>query len=186
MSSAQPTSRRSNVPALPRVASNDASTSSSARPPSAGDALRRISYTRKLNRSNSEKINGHPNAPSGPHHPSAVSGQLPEKRGGVRVVHILLQQQLGNNGNHQTTNSLEEMSLSFMKVSSVKSTVTGNEHPHQQQQQQQQNGTKKKVPFPAAERFLWVSLSLPKNENFSGRFPESVMTEILPVHLLLA
>ena len=55
--------------------------------------------------------------------------------------HWSSQQQSGNNSNHQSTNSLEEMSLSFMKVSSVKTTVTGNEHPHQQQQQ---NGTKKR------------------------------------------
>ncbi|CAF5068876.1 unnamed protein product, partial [Rotaria sp. Silwood1] len=46
-----------------------------------------------------------------------------------------------NNANNHSTNSLEEMSLSFMKVSSVKSsTLPINE----QQQQQQLNGNKKK------------------------------------------
>ena len=40
---------------------------------------------------------------------------------------------------NQSTNSLEEMSLSFMKVSSVKTAASTND------QQQQQNGNKKKV-----------------------------------------
>jgi hypothetical protein len=77
--SAQPTSRRSNVPSLPRVANNgtDATTATTTnpvnRPPSAGDALRRISYTRKLNRSNSEKINGHSLSSSGPQQTPSVS-----------------------------------------------------------------------------------------------------------------
>ena len=77
--SAQPSARRSNVPSLPRVTNNgtEATTAASAgtinRPPSAGDALRRISFTRKLNRSNSEKINAHSTPPSGSQHNSSVS-----------------------------------------------------------------------------------------------------------------
>lgn len=52
---------------------------------------------------------------------------------------------MGNNSNNQSTNSLEEMSLSFMKVSSVKTALASNEQQQQQQpQQQQQNGNKKK------------------------------------------
>lgn len=133
ISSAQPSSRRSNVPSLPRVSNNGSTETSNGspnssttnRPPSAGDALRRISYTRKLNRSNSEKLNGHGASGNGGHHSTS--------------------QPPGNHSNHPTTNTLEEMSLSFMKVSSVKSTVTGTEH-HSPQQQQQQNGTKKKGP----------------------------------------
>jgi hypothetical protein len=77
--SAQPSIRRSNVPPLPRVANNgtDATTPASTappnRPPSAGDSLRRISYTRKLNRSNSEKTNPHTAPPSGSQQNSPVS-----------------------------------------------------------------------------------------------------------------
>lgn len=77
--SAQPSVRRSNVPLLPRVASNgtDAVAPASAgplnRPPSAGDTLRRISYSRKLNRSNSEKINAHSTPSSGSQPSSSVS-----------------------------------------------------------------------------------------------------------------
>ncbi|CAF0912763.1 unnamed protein product [Rotaria sordida] len=137
LTSTQPSARRSNVPSLPRVTNNgtDATvttttTTTSAgqivRPPSAGDALRKLSFTRKLNRSNSEKINAHLSPSSGLQQTSS--------------------QQLGNtNGNH-STNSLEEMSLSFMKVSSVKTVTSSNEQQQQQQQQQQQNGNKKKFP----------------------------------------
>ena len=77
--SAQPSARRSNVPSLPRVVNNgtDAATAASAgqlnRPPSAGDALRKISFTRKLNRSNSEKMNPHLNPSSGLQQTSTVS-----------------------------------------------------------------------------------------------------------------
>ena len=80
VSSAQPSSRRSNVPSLPRVSNNSSvegsngssNPSTGNRPPSAGDALRRISYTRKLNRSNSEKLNGNGTANTGGHHSSSV------------------------------------------------------------------------------------------------------------------
>ncbi|CAF4111066.1 unnamed protein product [Rotaria sp. Silwood2] len=126
LASAQPSARRSNVPSLPRVTNNGTdgtttatSTGQGARPPSAGDALRKISFTRKLNRSNSEKINAHLS-------PSSSLQQASS-------------QQLGNTNNNHSNNSLEEMSLSFMKVSSVKTTTSSNE-----QQQQQQNGNKKK------------------------------------------
>ena len=80
--SAQPTIRRSNVPALPRVANNgtEAATAASAgplnRPPSAGDALRRVSFTRKLNRSNSEKINTHSTPSSSSQQSSSVSPSI--------------------------------------------------------------------------------------------------------------
>jgi hypothetical protein len=56
-----------------------------------------------------------------------------------------LKQQLANNSHNHSTNSLEEMSLSFMKVSSVKTTQSSNDQ--QQQQQPQQNGNKKKVNY---------------------------------------
>jgi len=77
--STQPSIRRSNVPSLPRVANNGtdattaASTGAASRPPSAGDALRKISFTRKLNRSNSEKINVHTTPSSGSQQNSLVS-----------------------------------------------------------------------------------------------------------------
>ena len=79
MGSSQTSARRSNVPLLPRVPNNGTdgtpttSTSSSARPPSAGEALRRISYSRKLNRSNSEKVNPHGIPASGSQQNSSVS-----------------------------------------------------------------------------------------------------------------
>lgn len=79
MSSSQLSARRSNVPLLPRVPTNGtdgtptSSTNSSARPPSAGDALRRISYSRKLNRSNSEKVNPHGMPASNSQQNSSVS-----------------------------------------------------------------------------------------------------------------
>ncbi|CAF4393522.1 unnamed protein product, partial [Adineta steineri] len=62
LASAQSTARRSNVPSLPRVVNNgtEAVTTASAganpRPPTVGDVLRKLSNTRKLNRSNSEKL----------------------------------------------------------------------------------------------------------------------------------
>ncbi|CAF2037071.1 unnamed protein product [Rotaria magnacalcarata] len=138
LASTQASARRSNIPSLPRVANNGndtttntaattaatSSTSQFTRPPSAGDALRKIAFTRKLNRSNSEKINAH----------LTTSSSLQTST-----------QQLGNNNQNHSTNSLEEMSLSFMKVSSVKTTTSTTEQ-QQQQQQQQQNGNKKKFP----------------------------------------
>ena len=77
MISAQPSTRRSNIPLLPRVASNGtdpvaSTTSLQNRPPSAGDNLRRISYNRKLNRSNSEKINAHTAPPTNSHQSPSV------------------------------------------------------------------------------------------------------------------
>ena len=79
LNSTQPSARRSNIPLLPRVANNGTDgvpttpANTSARPPSAGEALRRISYTRKLNRSNSEKINAHAAPSSGSQQSSLVS-----------------------------------------------------------------------------------------------------------------
>jgi hypothetical protein len=77
--SAQPSVRRSNIPLLPRVASNviDPAIPTSSlppnRPPSAGDALRKISYTRKFNRSNSEKLNVNATPPSSSQNSPSVS-----------------------------------------------------------------------------------------------------------------
>ncbi len=77
--STHPSIRRSNVPLLPRVANNGTeappATSPGAlnRPPSAGDTLRKISYTRKVNRSSSEKTNAHSTPPSGSQQHSPVS-----------------------------------------------------------------------------------------------------------------
>ncbi|CAF0808424.1 unnamed protein product [Rotaria sp. Silwood1] len=154
LTSAQPSARRSNVPSLPRVTNNgtDATTTTtsvgqSTRPPSAGDALRKITFTRKLNRSNSEKINAHLSPSSGLQQTSS--------------------QQLGNTNNNHSTNSLEEMSLSFMKVSSVKTTTSSNEQQQQQQQQQQQNGNKKKFPNTIIDcrAILNETLRVPIEEN---------------------
>jgi hypothetical protein len=77
--STQPNARRSNIPLLPRVPNNgtDPATSPTAgplnRPPSAGDALRKISYNRKLNRSNSDKLNAHSTPPSSSQNSPSVS-----------------------------------------------------------------------------------------------------------------
>lgn len=67
LSSAQPSTRRTNVPMLPRVMSNgsDLSGNSSTRLPSAGDALRRISSTGKPALPNSERINVNTATPPG-------------------------------------------------------------------------------------------------------------------------
>ncbi|CAF1037274.1 unnamed protein product [Rotaria sp. Silwood1] len=122
--SAQPSNRRSQIPPIPRIISNDteSSTSPSNRLPSAGEALRRNANTGKFNQPNSDKFSAHSTPPSGLQRQTSI-------------------QQPMNNANNHSTNSLEEMSLSFMKVSSVKSsTLPINE----QQQQQQLNGNKKK------------------------------------------
>lgn len=134
--------RRSNIPSLPRVANNgtDATTAASTntlnRPPSAGDALRRLTFTRKLNRSNSEKLN----TPG-----TSSSNSTVNIRNKIKINHfcVPLQHQSGSNSMNQSTNSLEEMSLSFMKVSAVKTAASSNDQ--QQQPQQQQNANKKKV-----------------------------------------
>ncbi|CAF1246894.1 unnamed protein product [Adineta steineri] len=124
LASAQSTARRSNVPSLPRVVNNgtEAITTASAganpRPPTVGDVLRKLSNTRKLNRSNSEKLSVNSISSSGS---VQSSSQLS-----------------GNNSNQQITNTVEDMTLSFMKVSSVKTTTSSTND------QQQQNGNKKK------------------------------------------
>ncbi|CAF0788788.1 unnamed protein product [Adineta ricciae] len=122
MSSAPTLNRRPQIPPLPRVSSNSMENSSSPsnRVTSAGDALRRNPSNTKLNLLNSEKLTANSSLLLGiqrqtSNQPSTVS----------------------NNSNY-STNSVEDMNLSFMKVSSVKSAATAAE------QQQQQNGLKKK------------------------------------------
>lgn len=58
--SAQSSTRRPNLPALPRVISNgsDLSNSSSNRLASAGDAIRRVSSTGKFNQANIQTVPG--------------------------------------------------------------------------------------------------------------------------------
>jgi len=79
MISTQSTVRRSNVPLLPRVVNNgtEAATAASAgalhRPPSVGEVLRKLSHTRKLNRSNSEKLLANSISSSGSQQNSSVS-----------------------------------------------------------------------------------------------------------------
>ncbi|CAF2414911.1 unnamed protein product [Rotaria sp. Silwood2] len=121
--SAQPSNRRPQIPPISRVISNgtESSTSPSNRLPSAGEALRRNASTGKFNQPNADKFSAQSTPPSG----------LPRQ--------ISTQQSVNNSNNH-ATNSLEEMSLSFMKVSSVKSSTL----PTNEQQQQQPNANKKK------------------------------------------
>ncbi|CAF0787984.1 unnamed protein product [Didymodactylos carnosus] len=140
--SAPSSSRRSNVPQLPRVpnAAPMVTTTETTngnvnnRPPSAGDILRRSTLvSRKLNRSNSEKTIGHPPPPS-----STANGATSNVPTSSQTTTST--QHTNNNNNNNTNTSLEDMSLSFMKVSSVKpSSDTTNAGA-----QQQQNSTKKK------------------------------------------
>ncbi|CAF1095750.1 unnamed protein product [Didymodactylos carnosus] len=132
-------SRRSNVPQLPRVPNPavilNETTNGHNRPPSAGDILRRNTLaSRKLNRSNSEKTNGHPQPPLTT---NGATSNLPPSSQTSSVSWSSDPKNVNNHNN--TNNSLEEMSLSFMKVSSVKpptdNTASGNQH---------QNTTKKK------------------------------------------
>ncbi|CAF4988014.1 unnamed protein product, partial [Rotaria socialis] len=120
ISNAQPANRRPQIPPITRVGNNNSTepTSPSARLQSAGDALRRTASTSKFNQPIIDKNSTHSTPPSAAQKQTST------------------QQPTNNNINH-SANSLEEMSLSFMKVSSVKSTLTTNE--------QQQNGNKKKV-----------------------------------------
>ncbi|CAF0935725.1 unnamed protein product [Rotaria sordida] len=121
ISNAQPSNRRPQIPPIPRIISNgtESSTSPLNRLPSAGEALRRNASTGRVNQSNSDKFSAHSTPPSGLQRQSSTQPSV-------------------NNSNNHSTNSLEEMNLSFMKVLPVKSSA------NEQQQQQQQNGNKKK------------------------------------------
>ncbi|CAF0731656.1 unnamed protein product [Adineta steineri] len=103
MTSAPASNRRAHVPPLPRVTSNGTENfaSSSSRLPSAGEALHRLPTTGKSNQPNIERINAHVPPPVGVQRQSST-------------------QQPG-------TNSLEDMNISFMKVSSVKSAPPSSE-----------------------------------------------------------
>ncbi|UJR25459.1 hypothetical protein I4U23_006806 [Adineta vaga] len=116
LASAQSTSRRSNVPSLPRVINNgtEVATGTVQRPPTVGEVVRKLTQTRKLNRSNSEKSQTN------------------------SISHSGSQQQSGIISTQHSVSSVEEMALSFVKVSSVKTTSSLNEQP--------QNGNKKKYP----------------------------------------
>ncbi|CAF1594827.1 unnamed protein product, partial [Adineta ricciae] len=109
LATAQSTTRRSNVPSLPRVFSNGnegpaAGNDSSQRSPTVGDVIRKLSNTRKLNRTNSEKL------PSS----SSMSSSGSQSQSGIPSI-------------QHSVNSVEEMALSFMKVSSVKTTSSSND-----------------------------------------------------------
>ncbi|CAF0955866.1 unnamed protein product [Adineta ricciae] len=118
MSSAPTLNRRPQIPPLPRVSSNSMENSSSPsnRVTSAGDALRRN--------------------PSIQRQTSNVS--VPVRHSKSELDFGLQQPSTVSNNSNYSTNSVEDMNLSFMKVSSVKSAATAAE------QQQQQNGLKKK------------------------------------------
>ena len=136
LASAPTSNRRSCVPSLPRVvdATTDAVNTSVAAlntPISAGDALRRKPPVRQLHRSNSEKTNSHPT-------PSVSSIRCSNHETCVCIS----QPKSGGNFHDPSIDSLDDMAVSFMKVSSVKSIATANE-------QQQSNGAKKKVNPPS-------------------------------------
>lgn len=107
MSAAQPSNRRTNLPSLPRVMNNGIDMSSN------NNSIRLQSAGDNLRRTSS----------TGKFNQTSTTSTTPSST----------QRQ---NSNPQSTNSLEEMSLSFMKVSSVKSAPASNE--------QQTNGNKKK------------------------------------------
>lgn len=170
--------RRSNIPSLPRVANNgtDATTAASTgtlnRPPSAGDALRRLTFTRKLNRSNSEKIN----TPGTSSSNSPVNNLVNEINSLRFTIVFLFQHQSGNNSMNQSTNSLEEMSLSFMKVSAVKTAASSND---QQAQTQQQNTNKKKVnTYTFTEHDIFYFLIIILSKRMSLRMMLNVLMSI--------
>ncbi|CAF3820669.1 unnamed protein product [Rotaria magnacalcarata] len=119
ISNAQPANRRPQIPPITRMGNNNSTepSSPSARLQSAGDAIRRTASTGKFNQPNIDKNSIHSTPPSAAQKQTST-------------------QQPTNNNTNNSANALEEMSLSFMKVSSVKSTLTTNE--------QQQNGNKKK------------------------------------------
>ncbi len=115
---------------------SDPSNNTSNRLPSAGDGIRRISSTGKFNQPTSDRTNATATAPSGIQRQSSNVSLNPHE---IQTKTIyFFKQGSGNNSSNHSANSMEDMSLAFMKVSSMKSTSTPNE-------QQQPNGTKKKV-----------------------------------------